>query len=111
MTTAKQTSSNQELKKFRAIAHGLKPVVTIAQNGLSESVSKELDRALSQHELIKVKISAGDRTARQAIIGEICTATGAERVQSIGNIAVLYRPARKPDPRLSNILRHGQAGS
>lgn len=100
------TSSSQETKKLRAIAHKLKPVVTIAQKGLSETVCKEIDRALEQHELIKVKILAADRESRQAIAEEICREAKAERIQSIGNIAVLYRPANKPDPKLSNILRH-----
>ncbi len=82
------------------------PIVTIAQKGLAESVLKEIDRALEEHELIKVKIFAADRDARREIIAEVCELAGAELVQSIGNIAVLYRRAAKPDPRLSNILRH-----
>ncbi len=96
----------QDKKRFRTIAHSLSPIVTIAQKGLAESVLKEIDRALEEHELIKVKIFAADRDARKEIIAEVCELAGAELVQSIGNIAVLYRRAAKPDPRLSNILRH-----
>jgi len=103
------TPSSQELKKLRAIAHKLKPVVTIAQKGLSETVCKEIDRALEQHELIKVKILAADRDARKEIAEEICRFGRASCVQTIGNIAVVYRPANKPDPKLSNILRHTPA--
>jgi RNA-binding protein len=47
-----------------------------------------------------------DRDARREIIVLVCTQAGAELIQSIGNVAVLYRAAAKPDPRLSNILRH-----
>jgi RNA-binding protein len=104
------TSSSQQLKQLRAIAHRLKPIVTIAQKGLAESVCKELDRALSEHELIKIKVMAADRTARQEIAEEVSRVTGAQRVQQIGNIVVLYRAARQPDQRLSNILRHKTAG-
>lgn len=100
------TLSAQQRKRFRTIAHNLAPVVTIAQKGLSENVSAELERALTDHELIKIKVFATDRTERQALTEEICSATGAHLVQSIGNVAVLYRAAAKPDPRLSNILRH-----
>jgi RNA-binding protein len=96
----------QEKKRFRTIAHSLSPIVTIAQKGLAESVLKEIDRALEEHELIKVKIFAADRDARKEIIAEVSELAAAELVQSIGNIAVLYRAANKPDPRLSNILRH-----
>ena len=56
--------------------------------------------------LIKIKIFAADRDARREIIVQVSTQAGAELIQSIGNIAVLYRASAKPDPRLSNILRH-----
>ena len=100
------TLNAQNRKRFRTIAHNLAPIVTIAQKGLSETVSAELERALGDHELIKIKVSAADRIERQALLEQICANTGAQLVQSIGKIAVLYRAAEKPDPRLSNILRH-----
>ena len=51
--------TNQDIKQLRAIGHKLKPVVTIAGNGLSEGVITELDRALQDHELIKIKLAVG----------------------------------------------------
>jgi RNA-binding protein len=93
-------------RQLRAIAHKLKPVVTVAQKGLSETVHKEIDQALLRHELIKVKIVVGDRELRKEITAELCEQTRAELVQSIGNIVVLFRAARQPDPKLSNILRN-----
>lgn len=95
----------QEKKQFRTIAHSLSPVVTIAQKGLSESVTEEIERALSQHELIKIKIFAADRESRKALSAQICDNAKAELIQSVGNVIVIYRAADKPDPRLSNILR------
>lgn len=95
----------QDKKHFRTIAHSLSPVVTIAQKGLTESVSEELERALSEHELIKIKIFAADRDARKALTEEICKLAKAELIQSVGNVAVIYRAADKPNPKLSNILR------
>ena len=56
-----------DIKQLRAIGHKLNPVVTIAGKGLSETVSAELDRALTDHELIKVKIAVGSREARAAL--------------------------------------------
>lgn len=103
------TASTLDNKQLRAIAHKLKPVVTIAQKGLSETVCKEIERALEQHELIKVKILAADRDARKEVAEEICRVSRAACVQTIGNIAVLYRPTDKPHPKLSNILRHTPA--
>ncbi len=97
--------SASQKKRFRAIAHTLKPIVTIAGNGVSTAVAQELDRALIDHELIKVKLASGDRDERQEMLTAVLGATSAELVQSIGSVAVIYRPASKPNPSLSNVLR------
>jgi RNA-binding protein len=98
----------EQKKHYRSLAHPLKPVVTVAGKGLSETVLQEINRALDDHELIKVKIKVGDRDLKQEVITELCTATKCEVVQAIGHIAVLLRKSPKPNPRLSNLLR--QAG-
>ena len=79
-----------EKKKLKAQAHPLNPVVMIGQAGLTDAVIKEINVALDAHELIKVKIRA-ERDDRRAISEQIISATQAELVQSIGQIAVLYR--------------------
>ena len=98
--------SNADKKQYRAIGHQLKPVITIAEKGLSESVLLELERALSDHELIKVKIVAADKTAKADLADEIAREATAEVVQSIGHMLLLFRAAKKPNPRLSNLLRN-----
>ncbi len=103
MTMSK--TANQEVKQLRAIGHKLKPVVTVAGNGLTEGVLAELDRALSDHELVKIKLAVGSREARAELISEICDRSGAELIQGIGNVALLLRRSAKPDPRLSNLIR------
>ena len=97
--------ANQDSKQLRAIGHKLKPVVTIAGNGLTEGVLAELDRALNDHELIKVKLAAGSRDARATLAAEVCLRCKAELVQSIGNVLLILRRAARPDPRLSNLIR------
>ena len=97
--------SNQEIKQLRAIGHKLKPVVTVAGNGLSDAVIAEVDRVLSQHELIKIKLAVGGKDAKTAVTEELCERAGAEVVQSIGNVILVLRRTAKPDPRLSNLLR------
>ena len=77
-------------KKLRAEAHTLKPVVMIGQSGLTAAVLAEIEQALDSHELIKVKIRA-ERDERKLISEKICTDTGAELIQNIGQIAVIYR--------------------
>jgi RNA-binding protein len=98
--------SNAAKKRFRSIGHNLKPVVIIAQKGITENVHDEIERALKDHELIKLKLVTSDRADKQALITTICSEFKAECVQSIGHVALLYRAAKKPDPRLSNLLRN-----
>ena len=97
--------SSKEKKRLRAIGHTLNPIVTIAGNGFSDGVKAEIERALKDHELIKLKILADDRVEKRAIIKLISETHGAETVQTIGGVALIYRAATKPDPALSNILR------
>ena len=93
-------------KQLRAIGHKLKPVVMVASKGLTEGVMQEIERALTQHELIKVKVAVGGKADRAAVADAICATTGAELVQSTGGVLLLLRHSAQPDPRLSNLLRH-----
>jgi RNA-binding protein len=98
-------SSKLPTRQLRAIGHKLKPVVTVAGNGLSDAVRLEIERALDDHELIKVKLAVGDRDSRDAVLQELIESTGAELVQRIGNIALILRRCAEPDPKKSNLLR------
>lgn len=97
--------SSKELRQFRAQAHSLRPIVTVASKGLSPSVLEEVNRALTDHELIKVKVSVGDRTEREVVIAALCEQSDAHLVQRIGNIATLIRHNPSADPRKSNLQR------
>lgn len=96
---------NSYKKQLKAVGHQLKPIVTISERGVSENIDTEINRALEDHELIKVRISVPDRVIRKDIGDEICANHKAELVQRIGNIVLIFRAARKPNPRLSNLLR------
>lgn len=82
-------------RELKAQAHTLNPVVMIGKSGLSASVMEELNRGLSSHELIKVKVQIDDRIARNELFEEICQLLNAAPVQHIGKIFVIYRP--KPE--------------
>lgn len=85
----------QPQKRFlRSQAHHLRPVVMLGQNGLTANVVAELEGALDAHELVKVKISGADREERYDLINEIVRLTGADLIQSIGHVAVLFRRNR-----------------
>ncbi|PCM44586.1 ribosome assembly RNA-binding protein YhbY [Marinobacter sp. ANT_B65] len=98
--------SPEQRREYRAIAHHLKPVIIVGDKGLTENLQEELERALNDHELIKIKVASQDREARQEAISALCASSGAEIVQTIGKIAVIMRRAKKPNPKLSNLLRH-----
>jgi putative YhbY family RNA-binding protein len=86
-------------RELKARAHALKPVVMIGNDGLTPSVIAEINRALKSHELIKIRVAGDDRDARAAALLEICTQTGAEPVQHIGKILVIFKmnpPEEKP---------------
>jgi len=83
----------KERQALKARAHGLKPVVLLGHAGLSGSVMKEIDRALTAHELIKVKVPGEDRDERDSLFAEVAEALSAARVQAIGRLLVMYRPA------------------
>jgi RNA-binding protein len=95
----------QDSKQLRAIGHKLKPVVTVAGKGLSESVMAELDRALTDHELIKVKLAVGSREARAEIARQLSEQSGAEIVHSIGTVILILRRSATPDPAKSNLVK------
>lgn len=89
--------SESQKKYLRGLGHDLKPLVLVGDAGLSEGLLAEFETTLAHHELIKVRVKAGDRATRNAMIAELCSQSGAELIQSIGNIALLFRS--NPDKR------------
>jgi RNA-binding protein len=83
----------KERQALKALAHGLKPVVLLGSAGLSPAVVKEIDRALVAHELIKVKVPGDDRAEREELFASLAEDLSAARVQAIGKLLVLFRPA------------------
>ncbi len=83
--------TKNQLKSLKNLAHHLKPIVTIGQNGVTENVMNEINIALDYHELVKIKLSAGDREDRQKMIQMLCEQTKADKVQSIGKTLTLFR--------------------
>ena len=90
-------------RELRARAHALNPVVSISQNGLSESVMQEISTSLDSHELIKIRVFSDDRDVREQYLASICEQLGAAPVQHIGKLLVVWRPL--PPPRVPPRLR------
>ena len=102
--------STAEQQTLRARAHALSAVVMISDKGLSDTVLKEIDRNLTAHELVKIRVFSDGRPERDAFLAEICAKLNAAPVQHIGKILVVFRkrpvvlpPAKvsaKPEPVL-----------
>ncbi|MGN6150702.1 MAG: ribosome assembly RNA-binding protein YhbY [Lysobacteraceae bacterium] len=86
--------TNAQIRFLRGQAHGLKAILQLGAKGLTDAVVAEVELALEHHELIKVKVAAEDREARDAMIAELAGRADATLVQRIGNVAVLYRQSR-----------------
>lgn len=86
----------KQLQHLRQLAHDIKPVIIVGNKGLTENVIEEVKLALEHHELIKVRINAGDREARTAMTEKIKTECHAEMVISVGHIVGLYKEAKEP---------------
>jgi len=67
------------------------PVVLIGTKGLTDDVVKEVELALKAHELIKVRAPDLEREAREDALKALCERTGAQSVQEIGKVFVIYR--------------------
>jgi RNA-binding protein len=85
------TLSEKQKKHLRRLAHPMSPIVMLGNAGLTAGVVQELDRALSDHELVKVSARVGERTARDAALDDLAVKTSSEIVQRIGNVGVFYR--------------------
>jgi RNA-binding protein len=93
------TLTERQKKHLRGLAHAREPIVLIGQSGLSEGIARELDGALTSHELVKVRARIGNREERDRILEELASRTSSTLVQRIGNVGVFYRP-HKEKPRI-----------
>jgi RNA-binding protein len=98
-TTSPRELSERQRRHLRGLAHALKPVIRIGNAGVTPALTAETERALEDHELIKVKAPGGDREARDELFASLAAGTRSALVQRIGNVAVLYR-ARAEAPRI-----------
>ena len=80
-----------QIKELKAKAHKLEPVVIIGAQGVTEEVLAEIERALTAHELIKVRAPTLERDRRDIVLQDICARTGAQAVQQVGKVFVIYR--------------------
>lgn len=93
-------------RALRAQAHHLDPVVMIASKGLTPAVLAEIDRALTAHELIKIRVAGAERSVRAEYLESICATLGCAPVQMLGNLLIVWRP----NPERAQNLVHREGG-
>ncbi|MES2958581.1 MAG: YhbY family RNA-binding protein [Pseudomonadota bacterium] len=113
--------SPAQRKEHRAAAHHLDPVVAIGNEGLTEAVRREINLALNAHGLIKVRVFAEEREARETVFHDLADTLGAAPIQHIGKLLVLWRPvppkekAERDDgargSRVVKILKFSKSGN
>jgi RNA-binding protein len=91
--------SEKQKKHLRRLAHPMHPIVMLGNAGLTDGVVAELDRALADHELVKVSARVGDRDARNEALAALSSRTGSDLVQRVGHVGVFYR-RRKDLPKV-----------
>lgn len=92
--------TGKQRRHLRALAHKLSPVVQVGKDGLDEGVVAAVDRALADHELIKVKLGEAAGLDRHDAAIDLAAKTGSEIAQVLGNTVVLYR-ADPEEPRIA----------
>ena len=90
---------NNQRKFLKGRAHHLQPQLTVGNAGVTEALLKELEVQLQTHELIKVKLRAGDREMRDGMVTRLVETSNAELIGRIGNVAILFRANRR-DPQI-----------
>lgn len=85
----------RERAHLKARAHALEPIVQVGHGGVTAAVVTEADRALTAHELIKVRLGGADRDERDRLAADLASRLDAAAVQRVGRVLVLWRP--RPD--------------
>ena len=77
-------------RHLRGLAHPLKPIVFVGEAGLSDAVISALEEALSQHELVKVRLR--QPADKKSAAEELARRSGAALCGVVGHTVVLFRP-------------------
>lgn len=95
--------NKKQIQHLKGVAHSLKPIVLLGNNGLTEAVVAEIDFALNHHELIKVKIPTDNKETKDLIVEAICRETNSTKVQVIGKTLIIYRESPEKKIRIPKL--------
>lgn len=95
----KKTLTTKHKRELKIKAALLNPIVLIGNKGLTEAVHHEINRALNDHELIKIRFHEKDKAQKKLATAEICTRHQATFISSIGHVIVIFRPGQDEIPK------------
>ena len=82
--------TGQQKSYLRGLAHALRPMVQVGQSGVTDAVITAVNRALLDHELIKVRLFRPEQ--KKVMATELVQRTQAYLCGLIGHTVILYRP-------------------
>jgi RNA-binding protein len=85
------TLTSKQRQQLRGLAHHLEPTVQIGSDGVSQGVIDAVDRALTDHELVKVRVLESCPVDRKSIAPLLADPNDAHAVGVVGRIVILYR--------------------
>ena len=86
---AKKLKGSQR-KRLRELAHNMEPLIHIGKRGIPDEVIRQIDKVLTDHELIKIRFNEF-KEEKKNLSARIADGTGSELVGMIGHVAILYR--------------------
>lgn len=102
--------TGKQRRHLRALGHDLRPVVQVGKDGIDDGLVKAVDQALTDHELIKVKVAEGAGLDRHDAADALATQTRSQVAQVLGYTVLLYRPD-PDDPQIKLPASRGGATS
>ncbi|MBK9035945.1 MAG: ribosome assembly RNA-binding protein YhbY [Myxococcales bacterium] len=84
--------TGKQRRHLRALGHALAPVAQVGKGGVSEAVIAAVDQALTDHELVKIKLLESLELDRNDAAEQLATGTKAQIAQVLGRTVLLYRP-------------------
>lgn len=98
--------TNAQIRKFKAAAQHLEPMLKVGKAGLSEGFVRSVNEALSQHELVKIKFSEF-KEQKKELAPKLAESTSSHLVMRVGNVMVLHRPKPKAEAETPEAIDDG----